>query len=529
MNNREAKMKNSILKSIVIKLMLITSIIYIIWRIFFTLPLRFGIISLAFGIVFLAMELIEFIEFIIHYINVLSLKEEKLQIYTNSEYPDVDVVIATINEETIVLERIVKACLDMEYPSKDRVHIYICDDGHRQAVKTIAEKHKIGYITRRDNKDAKAGNYNNALKYLKSKYILTLDADMVPEPNFLIETMPYFIKDEKIGFIQTPQAFNNLDIFQNRFGVKNRIPFDQNFFYHTIQTAKSRINATVYCGTNAIISREALDEIGGFATGTLTEDIATGMLIEAAGYKGIYLDKVLAIGYSSNDINSFLRQRKRWAAGCIQMGYRYPIFKQKGLNMKQKLEYASCISYWYFSLKMFLYLIAPVLFTFFNIVIIDTYIYLFLAMWLPQYLLKRFMLDKIYSHKRSSTWNKIYETILFPALFFVCIRESLGIKKRAFDVTEKSFNTRNNNKGGIKLFVYHLLFILINTISFFISIRINEILPMVFSLINIGYLLLAILFDLSNKTKFEKNLDKFKIDKKYSLNALLYMFKEIKI
>lgn len=522
-------MKNNILKSIIIKLMLITSAIYIIWRIFFTLPLRFGIISLIFGIIFLLMELIEFIEFLIHYVNVLSLKEDKLQIYTNNEYPDVDVVIATINEDAMLLERNINACLTMEYPDKDKVHIYICDDGHRQTIRAMAEKYKIGYITRRDNKDAKAGNYNNALKHLKSKYILTLDVDMVPEKNFLLETMPYFIKEEKIGFVQTPQAFNNLDIFQNRFGVKNKIPFDQNFFYHTLQAAKSKINATVYCGTNAIISREALDVIGGFATGTLTEDIATGMLIEAAGYKGVYLDKVLAIGYSSNDINGFVRQRKRWAAGCIQMGYKYPIFKQKGLNFKQKLEYASCISYWYFSLKMVLYLIAPVLFTLFNIVIIDTYIYLFLLMWLPQYLLKRFMLDKIYSHKRSSTWNKIYETILFPALLFACIKETLGIKKKVFDVTEKKFDVKNSNKAGMKLFIFHFVFILINMASFFISIRMNEILPMVFSLINIGYLLLAILFDLSNKTKLEKNPDKFETNSKYAFNSLLYMFKEIKI
>lgn len=188
---------------------------------------------------------------------------------------DIDVIIATINEEIEILEKNVQACLNMEYKEKEKIHIYLCDDGNRLEVKKLAKKYNIGYITRNDNKDAKAGNYNNALKYLKSEYILTLDADMCPSAQFLNETMYLFEKDKNIGFVQTPQAFYNLDIYQSRFGVKNEIAFDQNFFYHYMQPAKNETNTVVYCGTNAIILREALDKIGGFARKTLTEDIAT--------------------------------------------------------------------------------------------------------------------------------------------------------------------------------------------------------------------------------------------------------------
>lgn len=63
------------------------------------------------------------------------------------------------------------------------------------------------------------------------------------------------------------------------YGLKDKIPFDQNFFYNVLQTEKEKINAVVYCGTNAVLSRKALDKIGGFATGTLTEDIATRNVI----------------------------------------------------------------------------------------------------------------------------------------------------------------------------------------------------------------------------------------------------------
>ncbi len=269
------KEKNT-LKKTLIYLMIITSTIYIIWRIFFTVPIHLGIWTLIFSICLLTIEIWDYVEFVIYYKNILSKSNSKSnKKILVRKYPDVDVIIATINEKEELLQKTIQGCLNMEYPDKNKVHIYICDDGNRKEIKELAQKNNINYITRNNNKDAKAGNYNNALKYLKSEYIATFDADMVPDKYFLVNSMPFFCMEEKVGFVQTPQAFYNFDIFQNRFRLGNEIPFDQSFFYNELQPAKARINATVYCGTNAILSRKALDEIGGFATGTLTEDIAT--------------------------------------------------------------------------------------------------------------------------------------------------------------------------------------------------------------------------------------------------------------
>lgn len=266
-------------KKLLIQLTLITSIIYIVWRILFTLPLNLGIKTLIFGIIIFLVELWDFLEFLIHYFNILKHSQDEAD-YINidgklDKQPDVDIIIATINESEELLTQTIVGCLNIEYKDKSKVHIYISDDGNRSNIKELAEKYNINYITRNDNKDAKAGNYNNALKYLKSDYILTLDADMIPSKDILEKTIPYFLKDNDVGFVQTPQYFYNYDIYQSRFGLRDKIPFDQNFFYNILQTEKEKINSVVYCGTNAVISREALDKIGGFATGTLTEDIAT--------------------------------------------------------------------------------------------------------------------------------------------------------------------------------------------------------------------------------------------------------------
>lgn len=253
------------------------------------------------------------------------------------------------------------------------------------------------------------------------------------------------------------------------------------------------------------------------------------MLIEAQGYKGIYIDKVLAIGYSPNNLKDFINQRKRWAAGCIQMGKNYHILRQKGLNLRQKLEYLECVNYWFFPIKTILYLIAPILYSVFKIAIINSNMKIFLIMWLPQYILKRFALDKIYSNLRSTTWNKIYELILFPSLILTCIKEALGIRKKEFIVTDKKFKVNKKEKTNIKLLISHLIFLGINITSCFFSIKNNYILSAIFSIINVGYLIFAIIFDL-NKTKcMEENIDKMKTNIKYNYKAIFKIFKEIEV
>lgn len=71
------------------------------------------------------------------------------------------------------------------------------------------------------------------------------------------------------------------------------------------------------------------------------------MIIESKGYKGIALNKIGAYGICVNDFSAFAKQRTRWARGCIQMLKKYKILTIKGLSIRQKLEYMSCVSYWF--------------------------------------------------------------------------------------------------------------------------------------------------------------------------------------
>lgn len=233
------------------------------------------------------------------------------------------------------------------------------------------------------------------------------------------------------------------------------------------------------------------------------------MLIEEAGYKGKYINKIMALGYATNEIESFIKQRKRWASGCIQMSKKYKILKKKGLNKEQKLEYSLCVSYWLFPIKQIIYLMLPALYVIFNMIIIKSSMSIFLAMWLPQYILKRIVLDKLYKNLRSSTWNKIYEIILTPALITQIIKEIIGKPNTKFEVSKKETTNTKKTKIEWKLFAFHIAFLILNVISILICITNIEkstsiIMSLIWSLSNIWYLLIAIIFDTSKPKLIKK-------------------------
>ncbi|MBM7662311.1 cellulose synthase/poly-beta-1,6-N-acetylglucosamine synthase-like glycosyltransferase [Bacillus mesophilus] len=121
-----------------------------------------------------------------------------------------------------------------------------------------------------------------------------------------------------VAFVQLPQAFYNDDIYQFNLLQSKNIPNEQDLFMRLIQTGRDRFNSTIYIGSNTIFRRVALDAIGGFATGTITEDMATGMLIQSKGYKTVFHNEVLAQGLAAESLSDFLSQRIRWARGTIQ-------------------------------------------------------------------------------------------------------------------------------------------------------------------------------------------------------------------
>lgn len=443
-------------------LMTISSLIYITWRAFFTLPFGYGLVAMIAGIALFVSELISMVEAIIQYVCMSKSFKLELPDIEDEDYPDVDVFIATHSESADLLFKTVNGCVHMEYPDKNKVHIYLCDDSNRPEIKKLADDFGVGYFGLERNKDAKAGNLNNAISKTHSPLIVTFDADMIPRSEFLLKTVGYFMlpkmicengvwrkrteeeidKDYKIGFVQTPQSFYNPDLFQYNFYAENNIPNEQDFFFREINIGRNTSNSAIYAGSNTIISREALEEVGGIRTHTITEDFATGMDIQEKNYTCYAIPDVLASGLAPEDLPNLIKQRQRWGRGCVQTVRSFKFLFGK-LPFFTKLSYLSCLFYWWTFLRRIIYILAPILYAVFGVVSVKIRGLEFLFIWIPSYLIYNHSLKLLSGKTRDQKWSNIVDTILAPYLIMPILLETIGIKKSHFDVT-------NKNKGNSK-------------------------------------------------------------------------------
>lgn len=491
-------------KKLLLILTTITTVIYILWRIFFTIPFERGIVSLIAGIALLLAETIGAIEAFSHYKNLSSIKYPKLPKIEEDLYPEVDVFVATHSESVELLYKTINGCINMDYPDKSKVHVYICDDSNRSEMRKLAESLKIGYLGLSDNKDAKAGNINNAIKNTNSPLIVTFDADMIPRRDFLMETVPYFfLKDsngeyEKVGFIQTPQSFYNPDLFQFNLYLENNIPNEQDYFFKEVNIGRNRTNTPIYAGSNTVISRRALEDVGGITTGTITEDFATGIKIQAKGYKCYSIPKVLANGLAPNDFKSLIKQRQRWGRGCVQT-IRNKDFLFSDLSLRGKLSYVTCLLYWWTFLRRFIYILSPILFIVFGIVVVECSLKEILFIWLPSYILYNMSLRILSSNIRNQKWSNIVDTIIFPYMIIPIFLESIGIRLNKFAVTPKNSLIKRNSE--IKYAIPHFILIITSLIALVfcfndvvINKNVGSIVLLYWLVLNLYFLIMAVFF-----------------------------------
>ena len=144
-----------------------------------------------------------------------------------------------------------------------------------------------------DNKHAKAGNLNHALKLTDGEFVVIFDADHVADRHFIERLIGYFA-DEKLGFVQTPHAFYNFDAYQGILDYRRGVYWEEGMlFYNVTQPGKNRWNGVTFCGSAAMFRRQALVDAGLVATESITEDMHTGIRMHAKGWKSLFVNERL--------------------------------------------------------------------------------------------------------------------------------------------------------------------------------------------------------------------------------------------
>jgi cellulose synthase (UDP-forming) len=275
---------------------------------------------------------------------------------------DVDVFITTYGEPLETIRATVTAARGM----RGRHETWILDDGRSSEVEALAAELGVHYLTRPDNTGAKAGNINHALSVTAGEYFVILDADFVPSPDLLVETIPFFAQ-EKVAFVQTPQVYGNIHNF-----ITRGAGYLQTVFYSLIQPGKNRFNSAFCVGTNVVFSREAVAEIGGIYAGSKSEDVWTSMKLHELGWRSVYIPDVLAIGDTPETIEAYTKQQTRWATGAFEILFKANPLTNRRLSVDQRLQYFGTATFYLGGLVTFALLLLPPLQIFLDLTPIAT-------------------------------------------------------------------------------------------------------------------------------------------------------------
>lgn len=385
-----------------------------------------------------AAELYAFIVMVLGYFQVCWVLDRKPFPMPADEtlWPHVDIFIPTYNESLDVVKPTVFAALNLQWP-EEKLHVYILDDGSRPLFEKFAQEVGAGYIKRKEHNHAKAGNINHAMTVTSGEFVTIFDCDHVPSSDFLVKTMGWLIKDPKIALIQTPHHFYSPDPFEKNLHLDRTIPIENSLFHDFIQKGNDTWNATMFCGSSAVMRRKALEEVGGIAVETVTEDAHTSLKLNRKGWSSAFIDLPLASGLSTETLAAHIGQRIRWSRGMIQIFRLDNPFLGKGLTLPQRLCFFNAMFHFFHGLPRLIFLVAPLPYMFANVYVIYATAAAIFAYVLPHMIHSALTNQILQRGYRYPFLSGVYETVLSWYILLPTTVALIFPHKGKFNVTAK--------------------------------------------------------------------------------------------
>ncbi|MES2489858.1 MAG: UDP-forming cellulose synthase catalytic subunit [Pseudomonadota bacterium] len=435
-----AKFRGRGITYILVGLSVLFSCRYLIWRVRDTLPIgsEYNLVDFLFAAGLLLAELYALTILILGYFQtVWPLHRRPVELPEDTDlWPTVDIYIPTYNEPLSVVRPTILAAMDIDWPP-EKINVYVLDDGRRDEFKTFCEGIGVTHLTRPDNKHAKAGNINYAMKSTSGTYIAIFDCDHIPTRSFLQMTVGTMLSNPKMALVQTPHHFFSPDPFERNLGTFKKVPNEGQLFYGLLQDGNDFWNATFFCGSCAVIRRDALNQIGGIASETVTEDAHTALKLHGLGWESAYINIPQAAGLATESLSAHVGQRIRWARGMAQiLRIDNPLFKP-GLKLGQRLCYLNAMLHFLYGIPRLVFLTSPLAFLLFDAQIIHAQGWMILAYVAPHVLLSIITNSRLQGKYRHSFWAEVYETVLAVFIILPTLLALINPKLGKFNVTAK--------------------------------------------------------------------------------------------
>jgi cellulose synthase (UDP-forming) len=429
---------------------------YMIWRGTSTLPPVDDTVNFIASLVVFAAEIFCFLAMLLGLFAVVRLKDRpKAPAIDPETAPTVDVFVPSYNESIEIVAATLAAAKRMRYPA-GKLKLHLLDDGATlerlnspnpeiaEAAKTrgaqfraLCEEVGVTYHARERNVSAKAGNLNAGLATTDGDLVVVFDADHAPSREFLEETVGHFLEDPRLFLVQTPHFFLNPDPIERNLATFATMPSESEMFYSVIQKGLDNWNASFFCGSAAVLRREALQEVGGFSGVSITEDCETSVDLHSRGWNSVYVDKPMIAGLQPETFASFIEQRSRWCRGMIQiLLLKNPMFRS-GLNLAQRICYLSSSMFWLFPIPRMIFLIAPLLFIFFDMEIYKATVSEFFAYTVIYMGALLIMQSYLYGRVRWPLISELYEYVQSVYLIGAVLKVLMNPRAPKFKVTNK--------------------------------------------------------------------------------------------
>jgi cellulose synthase (UDP-forming) len=344
-------------------LLVLATALYLPW-IFSSLNWRAPWLAIAFAFASLMTAVMNLVTIINHW----TIKVPDQHLVPTGQEPDVVVIIPTYGEPPAMVYETARSVLDQDYPQRS-MRLVISDDARRKAIRGIVERlcgeypsafvgyhepHRRGDPRRRG--EAKAGNLNSVLDVLdryapQVLFVETRDADdKVGDPSFLRQAVGQLLAEPKVAFVQTIKEAE----------VSSGDPFGnlEPLFYRRLMLDRHAANAVFPCGSGLVWRRKALNEIGGFPSWNLVEDLQSGVEALRRGWRGVYLPIVGAIGQTApEDTPNTIKQRGTWAIDTMRLFFWAP---KRGLGLLQRLQFFELGFYYLLSFALLIFAILPI-------------------------------------------------------------------------------------------------------------------------------------------------------------------------
>ena len=259
----------------------------------------------------------------------------------NGHRPFVTIQLPIYNE-LYVVERLIDNIAKLDYP-KDKYEIHVLDDSNDETVEIVNKKveeykakgFNIERITRDDRVGYKAGALKAATHKAKGKFIAIFDADFLPKPSFLKDTLAYF-ENPNIGIVQTRWGHVN----QNYSLLTELQAFQLNVHFTVEQRGRMAGNYLLqFNGTAGIWRKETIESAGGWEADTLTEDLDLSYRAQLKGWEIAYLEDIISPAELPVEMNGLKSQQFRWMKGGAETAKKMlPTIWKSDLKFPQKLH-----------------------------------------------------------------------------------------------------------------------------------------------------------------------------------------------